>query len=322
MSLKTEVKLMEAMPTRKTFGETLLELGKARKDFVVLDADISKSTYSYLFHERFPERSYNLGIAEQNMMGVAAGMAASGLTVFTTTYAVFASMRALEQIRTFICYPDLDVKIAASHGGLQVSSDGVSHQGLEDIAIMRSLANMTVVHPADPLSTKKFVKLILNYEGPVYLRLLRNSVPVIYGEDQEFEIGKGIILEDHIQAECTIFACGLMVDKSLQAAGELKKENIYVRVVYIPTIKPLDKDLVLESARKTGAVVTAEDHNIIGGLGGAISEVLSEKEPLPLKRIGVKDEFGESGDPEKLFTKYGMNTEHIVEAVKNVIKRK
>lgn len=317
-----EVKAMEAMATRKTFGNTLLELGKQRDDFVVLDADISKSTYSYLFHEEFPDRAYNLGIAEQNMMGTAAGMAASGLKVITTTYAVFASMRALEQVRTFICYPNLDVKIAASHGGLQVSSDGVSHQGLEDIAIMRSLANMTVVHPADPLSAKKFVKLILNYEGPVYLRLLRNAVPVIYDQDQEFEIGKGIIVKDHKKAECTIFACGLMVDKSLQAAEQLKKEDILVRVIDLPTIKPLDKELVLKSARQTGAAVTAEDHNIVGGLGGAISEVLGEKEPLPLKRIGVKDEFGESGAPEKLFTKYGMNVEHIIEAVKGVIARK
>ncbi|MFW6308785.1 MAG: transketolase family protein [bacterium] len=313
---------MEAMPTRKTFGQTLKQLGQERDDFVVLDADISKSTYSFLFHEEFPERAYNLGIAEQNMMGVAAGFASTGIPVVATTYAVFASMRALEQVRTFICYPDLNVKIAASHGGLQVSSDGVSHQGLEDIAIMRAIPNMTVVHPADPFSTKEFVKLILDYEGPVYLRLLRNAVPVIYDENTEFVLGKGIILKDHKQAECTIFACGLMVAKALKAAAKLREENILTRVVDLPTLKPIDEDLIIESAQKTKAVVTAEDHNIVGGLGGAVSEILGEKEPVPIKRIGVKDEFGESGDAEKLFTKYGMNVEHIVQGVKGVIKRK
>ena len=313
---------METMATRKTFGKTLKKLGAEREDFMVVDADISKSTYSCLFHEKFPERAHNLGIAEQNMMGVAAGIASTGIPVFATTYAVFASMRSLEQIRTFICYPNLNVKIVASHGGLQVSSDGVSHQGLEDIAIMRSLANMTVVHPADPFSTKKFVKQILDYEGPVYLRLLRNAVPVIYDKNTNFEIGKGIILNDHQQAECTIFASGLMVHKALEAAEQLKKEDIYTRVVDLPTLKPIDKKLIIESACKTKGVVTAEDHNIIGGLGGAVSEILGENQPVPIKRIGIKDEFGESGEPEELFTKYGMNVEHIVEAVKEVIKRK
>ncbi len=313
---------MKEIPTRKAFGEALLELGGKNKDIVVLDADISKSTYSCLFHEKYPERAYNVGIAEQNMLGVAAGMASTGLTVFATTYAVFASMRALEQVRTFICYPGLNVKVVASHGGLQVSSDGVSHQGTEDLAIMRALPNMTIIHPADPVSTRKLVFCAADYKGPMYIRLLRNEVPLVYDENDVFELGKGVILKDSPKAQCTVFATGLMVRKSLNAAEELQKKGIEIRVVDIHTLKPIDKELVISSARRTGAVVTAEDHNIIGGLGGAVAEILGREHPVPLEMVGLNDVFGESGDPEELFTEYGMNTEHIIEAVNRVISRK
>ncbi len=313
---------MDTIPTRQAFGEALLELGRKNKDVVVVDADISKSTHSIHFHNEFPERSYNMGIAEQNMMGTAAGMATTGMTVFATTYAVFASMRALEQVRTFISYPKLNVKIAASHGGLQVSSDGTSHQAIEDIAIMRSLPNMTVIQPADAVITKKAVFAIAEYDGPVYLRLMRNAVPDIYDDNVEFKIGKGIVVAESTEAECTIVATGLMVGKSLEAAEDLSKEGIKVNVIDIHTIKPLDRDLVLEYAKKSGAVVTAEDHNIIGGLGGAVAELLATENPLPMEMIGLRDVFGESGDPEELFTQYKMNTEHIIEAVKKVIGRK
>ena len=312
---------MRTIPTRQAFGEALLELGRKNEDIVVVDADISKSTHSVHFHEEFPERAYNMGIAEQNMMGTAAGMATTGMTVFATTYAVFASMRALEQVRTFISYPKLNVKIAASHGGLQVSSDGTSHQAIEDIAIMRSLPNMTVIQPADPATTKKAVFAIAEYDGPVYLRLMRNAVPDIYDDNMEFEIGKGIVVAESIEAECTIVATGLMVGKSLEAAQELSKEGIQVNVIDIHTIKPIDRDLILKYAKKSGAIVTAEDHNIIGGLGGAVAEVLATNNPIPMEMIGLRDVFGESGDPEELFTQYKMNTEHIIEAVKRVIPR-
>ena len=313
---------MGTIPTREAFGEALLELGRKNKDVVVVDADISKSTHSIHFHEEFPDRAYNLGIAEQNMMGTAAGMATTGMTVFATTYAVFASMRALEQVRTFISYPKLNVKIAASHGGLQVSSDGTSHQAIEDIAIMRSLPNMTVIQPADSAATKKAVFAIAEYDGPVYLRLMRNAVPDIYDDDMEFEIGKGIVVAESVEAECTVVATGLMVGKSLEASEALAEEGIKVNVIDIHTIKPLDRDLVLEYAKKSGAVITAEDHNIIGGLGGAVAEVLATENPLPMEMIGLRDVFGESGDPEELFTQYKMNTEHIIEAVEKVIRRK
>lgn len=309
-------------PTRQAFGEALLELGRQKSDFVVLDADISKSTYSYLFHQEFPERSYNFGIAEQNMFGIAAGFATTGIPVFATTYAVFASMRAIEQIRTFICYPELNVKVIASHGGLQVSSDGASHQGIEDLAIMRSLPNMTVVQPADSQAMRRAVFAAAEYDGPMYIRLLRNAVPDIYDDDMKFEIGKGNIVKDHQDCECTIISTGLMVGKALQAARVLKDIGINVRVVDIHTIKPIDKKLIVESAQKTGAIVTAEDHNIIGGLGGAVAEIMGQEEPVPIEIIGIKDVYGESGDPEVLFSEYEMNTEHIVKAVKKAIDRK
>ena len=313
---------MKAITLRQAFGETLLELAEIKKDIVVLDADISKSTFSCLFHQKYKDRAYNLGIAEQNMLGVAAGMASTGIPVFATTYAVFASMRALEQIRTFICYPQLNVKVVASHGGLQVSSDGVSHQGTEDLAIMRSLPNMTVLHPADPVSTRELVFAAAGYDGPMYIRLLRNEVPVIYKKDVSFAIGQGNIIKDSKQAQCTIVATGLMVEKSLRASEILAKEGIDVRVLDIHTIKPLDQDLIISSAKKTGVVVTVEDHNIIGGLGGAVAEILGREYPVPIEMVGINDTFGESGDPEELFTNYQMNIEHIVASVKNSIARK
>lgn len=313
---------MKAIATREAFGEALLRLAEVDSEFVVLDSDVSNSTNSWFFHQKYPDRAYNFGIAEQNMIGAAAGMAASGVPVFVTTYAVWISMRALEQVRTFICCPNLDVKLIASHGGLQVSSDGVTHQGTEDLAIMRSLPNMTVIQPADAVMTHKAVFAARAHKGPVYIRLTRNAVPVVYDEGARFEIGKGIVVRDSAECKCVIFATGLMVERSLRAAGLLEQEGINVSVVDIHTLKPLDTELIAALASRAGCVVTAEDHNILGSLGGAVAEVLVERAPVPMERIGLRDTYGESGDPEELFEAYGMGVEHIADAVRKAISRK
>jgi len=313
---------MKEIPTRNAYGDTIVEEGKNNKNLVLIDADIAKSTRSYKFHTKYPERAFNMGIAEQNMVNVAAGMASSGLNVFTNTYAVFASMRAAEQVRTFVCYPNLNVTVVASHGGLQVSYDGVTHQATEDIAIMNSFPNMTIVQPTDPVITKKATKALVEHQGPAYLRLTRNSVPNLYDEDVKFELGKGIITKDTENPDCVIFSTGVMVSKSLEAAEELEKNGYSIRVVDIHTIKPLDKELVSESAEEAGAVVVAEDHSIVGGLGSVISQYLSTKIKVPMEFIGLEDVFAESGEPEELFSKYGMNVENIVEKVEKAVSRK
>jgi transketolase len=313
--------MMGRIATRAAFGKELVELGKQREDFVVMDADIAKSCSTSLFHKAFPERSYNFGIAEQNLMAIAAGYASTGMTVFAATYGVFASMRACEQIRTFICYPGLEVRIIASHGGLQVGPDGATHQAIEDIGIMRSLPNMTVIQPADGVAAKMAVKAVMDYEGPVYIRLLRNESPLIFDQKYQFEIGKAVEVRNY-GADLTIIGTGAMVLKAIQAAEQLHQEEINVQVLEIHTLKPIDHKAVIKAAQTTGAIVTVEDHNIIGGLGSAVSEVLSENYPAIIKRVAIPDVYGESGDSESLYDYYGMSVNDIVKAAKEVLIKK
>lgn len=311
---------MEKMATREGYGKALAKIGAAQPNVVVLDADLAKSTKSYEFCKHYPERFFNMGIAEASMMGTAAGLAASGKTVFASTFAIFATGRAFEQIRNSIAYPKLNVKIAASHAGLTVGEDGASHQAIVDISIMRSLPNMTVIVPADGVEAEKTVFAAAQHDGPVYLRLGRSAVPVIFGEEHEFRIGVSTQLRDGHDA--TILACGIMVAESMLAAEELAAEGINARVVNMSTIKPLDQQAVLRAARETGAIVTAEEHSIVGGLGSAVAEFLVENAPVPLERVGVKDTFGESGKPQELLEKYGLTKKEIKEAVQRVMKRK
>jgi transketolase len=298
-----------------------VELGKENRDIVVLDADLSKSTKTVMFAKEFPDRFLNMGIAEQNLMGTAAGLAASGKIPFVSTFAMFATGRAFEPIRNSIAYPRLNVKIAATHAGLTVGEDGASHQCLEDIAIMRVIPNMTVMCPADGVETEAIVKAAAGYKGPVYIRLGRPKVPDIYvKEDYAFEWGKGVTLKDG--GDVTIIATGIMVAMALEAADDLQKNGVNARVIDIHTIKPIDRDLIKMAAAETGAVVTAEEHNIIGGLGSAVAEVLGELEPVPVIRVGVKDTFGESGTAEELLIKYGLTPCCIMQAVEKSIAAK
>jgi transketolase len=312
---------MEKIATREAYGKALAELGKTNKKVVVLDADLSGSTKTALFKKEFPDRFFNMGIAEQNLIGTAAGFAAAGKIPFASTFAIFATGRAFEIIRNAVCYPKLNVKICASHAGITVGEDGASHQALEDIGCMRVIPNMTIIHPADAVATREAVFNIANYEGPVYLRLGRAKVPVIYDASSfQFEIGKGIEIEDGKDA--TIIATGIMVWEALQARKMLEKEGIKVKIIDMHTIKPIDRELILKSASQTGAIVTAEEHNIIGGLGSAVAEVLVESSPVPMKRIGICDTFGESGAAKELMNKYKLTSSHIVQAVKEVLKMK
>lgn len=304
--------------TRDAYGEALLELGEKNKDIVVLDADLSKSTKTSLFAKKFPERFFNFGVAEANMMGTAAGLSSAGKIPFCSTFAVFATGMAYNQIRQSICYSGMNVKIVASHAGITVGEDGATHQANEDIALMRVLPQMTVIVPCDYLETKKTIFAIAEYPKPVYVRLGRAPVLPVYEKDYEFKIGKAVTLADGEDA--TIIACGIMVKKALQARDILLKEGISVRVINMHTIKPIDKEIIIKSAEETKRIVTAEEHSIIGGLGSAVSEVLSEKKPTIMKRIGLKDVFGESGKPEELLKKFEMDTENIVSAVKELLK--
>lgn len=306
--------------TREGYGDALVELGKEHEDIIVMDADLAGATRTGTFKKAFPERFFNAGIAEANMMGVAAGLATCGKTVFASSFAMFATGRAYEQIRNSIAYPHLNVKIAASHGGISVGEDGATHQCIEDLAIMRVIPNMVVLNPADYYEAKKAVKAAYEWDGPVYLRFGRLSVPVIFDEDCPFEIGKGVQLKDG--SDVTIIATGLMVNEALIAYDMLKSEGISARIINMATIKPLDKEIVLKAAKETGAIVTAEEHSIIGALGSAVSELLSEEAPCPLVRVGVKDEFGTSGPALELLKKYGLDANGIVSAVKEVLKKK
>ena len=306
--------------TRDAYGKTLVELGRENEKIVVLDADLSGSTKTALFAKEFPERFFNAGIAEANMVGMAAGLAAGGMLPFASTFAIFAAGRAFEQIRQSLAYPSMNVKIVATHGGITVGEDGGSHQSIEDLAIMRSLPNMTVICPADGPETAAAIRAIAAYNGPVYVRLGRAKVPVVFPEDCSFTIGKGSVLRDG--TDMTFITTGLMTAQALEAAEILKAENINAQVVHLGSIKPIDVELVLQAARKTGAIVTAEEHSIIGGLGGAVCEVLAEGCPTPVERVGLRDVFGQSGTGADLLVHYGLTPAHLVEAAERVLQRK
>lgn len=310
-----------SMATRDAYGEALKVLGKTHKDVVVLDADLSSSTKTAGFGKEYPDRFINVGIAEQNLIGTAAGLAAAGKIPFASSFAMFATGRAFEVIRNSVAYPKLNVKIAATHAGLTVGEDGASHQALEDLSIMRSIPNMTVICPADGVEAKAAIIAAADYVGPVYIRLGRSKVPTIFNEDDyKFEMGKGIKLSEG--NDVTIIATGIMVSKALEAKDSLASRGINARVINIHTLKPIDANLIVDSARETGCIVTAEEHNIIGGLGSAVAEVLSENYPVPLKRVGVQDTFGESGTGDALLEKYGLTSEKIAQAACEVIGRK
>ncbi|HVN67465.1 MAG TPA: transketolase family protein [Candidatus Sulfotelmatobacter sp.] len=307
--------------TRDAYGKVLAELGKENKNIVVLDADLAVSTKTAGFAKACPERFFDMGIAEQDMIGTAAGLAASGKIVFASTFAVFGSGRAWDQIRMTVAYTRQNVRIAVTHAGLTTGEDGASHQANEDIAIMRALPNMTVVVPADGPETEKLIRAAVDFYGPLYIRLSRPKTPVITDAiKDEFRIGRGITMRPGRDA--TIIACGLMVAVALDAAEILAKDGLAVRVINMHTIKPLDKELAVSCARETGAIVTAEEHSIIGGLGGAVAEVLGENYPVPMARVGIKDVFGESGTPDQLLVKYGLTADEVAKAVKTVITRK
>ncbi|MBQ2905914.1 MAG: transketolase family protein [Peptococcaceae bacterium] len=311
---------MASIATRDAYGEALAELGAVNENIVVLEADLSKSTKTSDFKKVYPERHFNMGIAEQNMLGVAAGFAAAGKIPFASSFAVFATGRAYDQIRNSIAYPNLNVKIAATHAGLTVGEDGGSHQMLEDIALMRALPNMTVIVPADGIETKQAIKAAAEYEGPVYIRMGRPKVPVLFDENYTFEIGKGVVLKEG--TDVTLVGTGIMVSKAVEAAELLAAEGISAAVVNISTIKPLDAELIVAQAQKTGAIVTCEEHNIYGGLGSAVAEVLVENCPVPMARVGVADKFGESGLPDELLEKYGLTAANIAAQAKAVIAKK
>ncbi len=306
--------------TRESYGKALAELGE-KYDFVVMDADLSEATKTKIFADKYPERFFDTGIAEGNMMATAAGIASCGKTVFASSFAMFAAGRAFEQIRNSICYPNLNVKIGATHGGISVGEDGATHQCLEDLGIMRTIPNMVVINPCDDVEAKAAVEAAINHYGPVYLRFCRLATPVIYDKSTyNFEIGKGIVLKDG--TDVTIVANGLMVNEALKAAEKLENDGICAAVIDMHTIKPIDKDLLVEYATKTGAIVTAEEHNIYGGLGSAVAEVLSETVPVPVLRVGTKDKFGKSGTPAALFEEYGLTADEIYKKAKESIKIK
>jgi transketolase len=313
-------KKAECLPTRASFAKTILELGEENPDIVVLDADVSKSIGTNKFAEKFPDRSFNFGIAEQNMMAAAAGMATTGLIPFACTYAVFASLRALDMVRNSIHYPKLNVKIAASHSGITPGPDGVTHQGQEDLSILRSIANSTVIAPADPVSTAMAVRAAAAYQGPVYLSFTRDPVPYIYADDYPFEIGKAVTVRTG--SDITIISNRDLVVQSLAAAAKLATKGIDTRVIDCHTLKPLDVETILGAARETGVVVTAENNVIFGGLGSAVAEVLVENHPIPMQRVGVNDTFAESGPYLEVIDKYGLTARHIVKAVEKVLARK
>ena len=311
--------MADVIATRESYGKALAELGE-KYDIVVLDADLSKSTKTETFKKKFPERFINCGIAEANMMSVAAGLATTGKIVFASTFAMFAAGRAFEQIRNSIGYPHLNVKIGATHAGISVGEDGATHQCNEDIGLMRTIPGMVILNPADDTEARKCVEAAVKYDGPVYLRFGRLGVPVMYDEDYKFEIGKGNVLSDG--KDVTIVATGLMVSEAMKAKDMLAEEGISARVINICTIKPIDTELITKAAKETGAVVTCEEHNIIGGLGSAVAEVLCENAPVPMERVGTKDVFGKSGTPAQLFEDYGLTPEAIAEAAKKAVARK
>ncbi len=309
---------VKKIATRDSYGKALAALGEEHPDLVVLDADLAGATKTATFQKAFPDRHFDCGIAEANMVCVAAGLSTTGLVPFASSFAMFAAGRAFEQVRNSVGYPHLNVKIGATHGGLSVGEDGASHQCCEDFALMRSIPGMVVMSPADDVEARAMVKAAYEYVGPVYMRFGRAAVPVIHEEDYKFEIGKGEVLKDG--KDVAIIANGLMVAEALEAAETLKAEGIEAMVINMATIKPLDNELVLSAARKCGKVITCEEHSVIGGLGEAVCSLLSENLPTPVKRIGVEDTFGRSGTAKEVLDAYGLNAAHIVSAAEAFCK--
>jgi transketolase len=306
---------VKKVATRVSYGEALVELGAEHDDFVVLDADLAAATQTGRFKAAYPDRFFDAGIAECNLMGLAAGIAATGRTAFASSFAMFAAGRAYEQVRNSIGYPHLNVKIGATHAGISVGEDGATHQCLEDIALMRVIPGMTVVVPSDDVEARAVVRAAYELDGPVYMRFARLASPVINDSDTyKFEMGKGIVMREG--TDVTIVACGLMVSEALDAAEALASEGISAEVINMHTVKPIDADLIVKSATKTGHVVTVEEHSVIGGLGSAVADVLCEQAPTPLVKIGVQDVFGESGPGAELLHVYGLDAAHIAETVR------
>ena len=307
--------------TRESFGETLVELGKDNPDIIVLDADLAEATKTNIFKKEFPERFIDCGIAESNMIGIAAGLAACGKIPFAASFAMFAAGRAFEQVRNSVGYPHLNVKVAGSHAGISVGEDGATHQCCEDIALMRTIPGMTIINPSDDVEAQAAVEAALDIDGPCYLRFGRLAVPVINDRpDYKFEVGKGVLLRDG--KDVTIVATGLMVNEALIAAEDLAKEGVDARVINIHTIKPLDKDIILKAAKETGVLVTAEEHSVIGGLGSAVCDVLCECCPTPVVKVGVQDTFGKSGPAVEVLKLYGLCAENIAKQAKAALALK
>lgn len=309
-----------ALATRMAFGQELLEIAKTRQDFVVCNAD-TKTCGLDKFGIYFPEREFSFGIAEQNLVGGAAGLASCGNKVFLATFAVFASMRACEQVRTFVCYPNLNVTIIGTHTGLQVGGDGATHAAIEDVSIFRSMPNMTIVQPSDEASARAVAHAAVDFTGPLYIRLHRNPVADIHPAGYQFQIGKSYTILDYGN-DMTMIVSGILLDKAMEAAEILKSRGIGVKVVEMPTIKPLDRLTVLEAAKNTGAIMTIEDHTVLGGLGSAVAEVVCQENPVPMSMVGIQDRFGESGDPELLYRDNGMDVDSIIEKAVALVARK
>ena len=306
--------------TRDAYGKALCELGEKNEKLIVLDADLAAATKTGMFKKAFPEKFYDCGIAEGNMMGIAAGLAASGYTVFASSFAMFAAGRAFEQIRNTIGYPHINVKIGATHAGISVGEDGASHQCCEDIALMRTIPGMTIINPADDVETRLAVLAAAELDGPVYMRFGRLAVPRVFDENYKFEIGKGVYLSEG--TDVTIIATGLMVERAMGAVELLKNEGISAALINMATIKPIDKDIIIDAAKKTGCIVTAEEHSVIGGLGSAVAEVVAESCPVPVTRVGVEDVFGKSGPALELLEIYGLNAKGIATKAKKAIELK
>lgn len=312
---------MSTLATRMAFGQELIEIAKTNENFVVCNAD-TKTCGLEKFGQLFPGREFSFGIAEQNLVGAAAGLASCGNKVFLATFAVFASMRACEQVRTFVCYPNLNVTVIGTHTGLQVGGDGATHAAVEDVSIMRALPNMTVVQPADAVAARAIAHAAVDFEGPLYIRLHRNAVADIYDPaTYKFQWGKANTVVDY-GTDMTMIVSGILLKKALDAAEILKKEGINVRVLDMATIKPIDKEAIIKAARETGAVMTVEDHTVLGGLGAAVAEVVVQNAPVPMEIVGIQDCFGESGDPELLYRDSGMDVDSIVAKAKALVAKK
>ncbi|SCH83730.1 MULTISPECIES: transketolase family protein [unclassified Romboutsia] len=307
------------LSTREAYGKALVELGRNNDQIVVLDADLSKSTKTLEFAKAYPERFINVGIAEQNLLGISSGLAGYGKIPFTSTFAVFATGRAFEIIRNSICYPKANVKIAATHAGITVGEDGGSHQSIEDIAIMNSLPNMSILVPADAKETNEIIKYAAKHVGPVYIRLGRLNSVDIFRDDYKFEYGKGVCLKEG--NDCTIISTGLMTDMAKKACEELKNEGIDIRLIHMPTIKPIDREIIEKAAKETGFILTCEEHSVVGGLGQIVAGVTSETSPTKVIKLGINDVFGESGTPEQLLEKHGLTTENIINMIKENLNK-